>query len=69
MPPSPNLEAGRTPDNLAVLREPGELPGEAQYLAVFTDGDTAFSLAMVAGGPGHDSEFVTLVQQLWLRAR
>lgn len=66
---APNGEAGPVTDNLAVLREPGELPGEAQYLAVFSDGETAFSLAMVAGGSGHDSEFVTLVQELWVRRR
>lgn len=69
VPPNPNGEPGPVHDNLAVLREPGELPGQAQYLAVFTIGDTASSLAMVAGGSGHDGEFVTLVQELWLHRR
>ena len=55
-------KAGTPPSEARMLRRPGELTGEIDYLAVFTDGDTAFSLTMVAGGAGgHDGEFVRLV--------
>lgn len=49
------------PLDVEVLRAQGDL-GELKYLAFFTDGNTAFSLQMVAGGTGaHDGEFVRLV--------
>lgn len=55
-------DAGTPRSDVTMLRRPGELTGEVVYLAVFTDGDTAFSLGMVAGGSGgHDGEFVRLV--------
>lgn len=60
------LPAGSNmPVDLEVVRAPGSL-GELQYLAFFTDGNTAFGLQMVAGGTGgHDGEFVRLVQD-WI---
>ncbi|MDQ6949178.1 MAG: hypothetical protein M3256_23695 [Actinomycetota bacterium] len=57
---------GPLPGDLTVLRG-SEALGGLQYLAFFTDGSTAFSLLMVAGGEGdHDGEFVHLVQD-WTR--
>jgi hypothetical protein len=55
-----------SPSDLAVVRAPGRLPGVLDYVAVFTDGDTAFTLQMEAGGSGdHDEQFVRLVQD-WI---
>jgi hypothetical protein len=56
--------ASTTPDGLVVLRGAGYLAaGDVQYLAVFTDGRTAFALTMVAGASGsHDGDFVRLVE-------
>lgn len=53
------------PRDVEALRAPGDL-GELQYLAFFTDGNTAFGLQMVAGGTGsHDGEFGRLVHD-WI---
>jgi hypothetical protein len=54
---------GPAPSDLVVVRGLGPLAGELDYLAVFTEGDTAFTLQMVAGGSGdHDEQFARLVK-------
>ena len=58
--------AGTTPSDLVMVRGPGDLPGQLQFLAVFTHGDTAFSMAMITGSGGDDSQFVRVVQY-WTR--
>lgn len=59
--------AGTIAGDLVMLREPGGVPRELRYVAVFTHGDTAFSLMMIAGGSGGgDNQFVRLVQD-WTR--
>jgi hypothetical protein len=58
--------ASTTPGDVVMVRGPGDLPGQLQYLAVFTDENTAFSLMMITGSSGDDAQFVRLVQD-WVR--
>jgi hypothetical protein len=54
---------GPAPSDLVMVRGPAPLSGALDYRAVFTEGDTAFTLQMVAGGSGdHDEQFARLVQ-------